>query len=155
MTEIEARSSDCFCAKLSSGHLGRQGKWTPAPSAGITCSAVGKFIVSKACFLVSAPSAFAVFQVSIPLYNSLRSCLLHVTLKGLSVLEHYKGGKHLWLSQPQSPGSSLRWEAGRKTLLDFSLWTIGLSYLHLSCHMKETCLRQKIMSLNEKWNWAK
>ena len=59
MTEIEARSSDCFCAKLSSGHLGRQGKWTPAPSAGITCSAVGKFIVSKACFLVSAPSAFA------------------------------------------------------------------------------------------------
>ena len=116
------RSSDCFCAKLSSGHLGRQGKWTPAPSAGLTCSAVGKFIVSKACFLVSAPSAFAVFQVSIPLYNSLRNCLLHATLKGLSVLEHYKVESIRDWASHRVLGPLC---TGKET--ERPLWTIGLS----------------------------
>lgn len=90
-----------FVLNLALGILADKGSGHQRPQVGITCSAIGKFIVSEACFLVSAPSAFAVFQVSNPLYNSLRNCLLHATLKGLSILEHYKGGKHLWLSQPQ------------------------------------------------------
>lgn len=83
-----------FVLNLALGILADKGSGHQRPQVGITCSAIGKFIVSEACFLVSAPSAFAVFQVSIPLYNSLRNCLLHATLKGLSILEHYKGGKH-------------------------------------------------------------